>query len=288
MFQGIQQELERRRVDYSVVFTEYPGHASVLASHALKAGHRVIVSAGGDGTAREIAQELAGSHVPMGILPLGTGNDLGRTLGIPSNPAAALDLLLAGDAVAMDSATVNDRFFLNVSGFGFDVDVLRKTLHYKKRFHGGSAYLLGVLHALFHLRCNKVSLVGDDFSLEEEVLLVAVGNGSYYGGGMTPTPLASPLDGLFDVCVVRKVGMLKVLYCLSKFMKGTHLELDFVRYYKTRSLTIQSGKPIPVQLDGEIIETLPARYELKPASLQVICPLAAEISAKQNPHKAYQ
>jgi diacylglycerol kinase (ATP) len=87
---------------------------------------------------------------------------------------------------------------------------------------------------------------------------------------MTPTPLADPSDGLLDVCVIKKAGPVRVLRCLLKFMKGRHLELDFVRYFKTRALTIESPEPTEVQLDGEIIETLPARYEIKPASLRVI------------------
>lgn len=263
--------LNRCGADYSIVYSEYPGHASELARQALAAGWDQVVAVGGDGTVREVAQELAHTGVPLGILPFGTGNDLTRVLSIPREPEAAAQLLLEGPVCLVDAAMANDRLYLNVAGFGFDVDVLLKTRLYKDKVHGRAAYLLGVLHALCGLDAYPCKIHANGESLEETVLMVAVGNGTHIGGGMMVTPGACVSDGLLDVCVVKKVGWLRVLHCLSRFIRGTHIHLDIVRYFQADSVAIECAAGTPVQLDGEVIGSTPVRFRVLPAALAVIC-----------------
>ena len=120
-FARVEALLRERGAAYEAVYSEHPGHAVALARAAVEAGERCIIAVGGDGTVNEVASVLVNTGVVMGVLPFGTGNDLARVAGFPEDPEAAVDTLLAGRTRRMDAGMANDRFFLNVSGFGFDV-----------------------------------------------------------------------------------------------------------------------------------------------------------------------
>jgi YegS/Rv2252/BmrU family lipid kinase len=275
-FHAIQIRLEERGVPYTATFTESPGHAGELARQGLASDCDGIVAVGGDGTVRDVAQQLLHAEKPLGLLPFGTGNDLIKTLCIPKEPEAALELLLTGKPQPIDAMMVNQSLCLNVAGFGFDVSVLQRTEYYKRRFRGSVAYLLGVLHALRDLRCFSVSIQTPEVCMDQECLIVSVGNGRYIGGGMMATPLADPTDGLLDVCVVENIPRRKLLACLVKFMKGTHIHLKECRYFQTPSLTITCTPQAAVQLDGEIIEQTPVTMQVLPEALAVVCGLGAD------------
>lgn len=125
----------------------------------------------------------------------------------------------------MDVGYVNDKFFVNVSGFGFDVDVLLKHEKYKKRFKGMLPYLLGIVDALTHLRTLHLTLHDGERVWKKDALIVSVGNGAYIGGGMKATPFADPFDGLFEVSVVSSISRAKFLRLLPSFIKGEHTGL---------------------------------------------------------------
>lgn len=269
-FAPIEQALAEEDVDFSVVYSEYAGHATQLARQALMAGHDCVVAVGGDGTVREVAQELLHSGIPLGILPFGTGNDLIRVLGIPSDPRKAVRLLLEGEAQTIDAALANNQLYLNVAGFGFDVDVLEQTRHYKTRFRGSFAYFLGVVHAMFGMRSYQVTITMPEETISREVLLVAVGNGTHIGGGMMVTPKADPTDGLLDLCVVDKMPWYKIFYFLYKFIKGEHLQMSPVQYRQVSELQVVCKPGSKIQLDGEIIEDTPAGFQVVPGALLVL------------------
>lgn len=277
-FSAAEERLRELGVPYTALYSEYEGHVTKLVRQALTAGETRVVAVGGDGTAREVAQELLHGEAVMGILPFGTGNDLIRALNIPAQWEDALDLILHAEPRPMDAATVNGQIFLNVAGFGFDVDVLEKTRMSKGRFRGVFAYLVGLLQALIHLKDYQVTLRANGSELTGRMMLVSVGNGTSIGGGMMVTPKAHPADGLLDVCLVRQVGRLKVLRCLARFVKGRHLELEFVQYFNATELTVDSSPPARIQLDGEIICETPAEIQILPGALQV---LAGELALRR-------
>lgn len=267
-FRKVEDLLDEQGIAYSAVYSEYAGHASELTRIAPDCD--CIVAVGGDGTVREVARELLHTGVPLGILPFGTGNDMIKSLGIPSDLEGALRLLLEGGSRRIDAATVNGELFVNVAGFGFDVDVLTMTRHYKNRFHGRTAYILGLLHALFRLRTHPVRLHSVQKEMEADVLLVAVGNGRCIGGGMQVTPLADPADGLLDICVVTKVGPLGVLRFLLRFIRGKHLDMDIVHYFRVERLEVESASRVPLQMDGEIAGRTPAVFQVLPGALHIV------------------
>lgn len=270
VFAQTEQRMRALGAEYSVAISEYEGHAPELVKAALQEGHGCIVAVGGDGTVREVAEVMAGSDTPMGILPCGTGNDFANGLRIPNDPEKALEILLAGNTRKMDTGEANGDFFINVAGFGFDVDVLIYTEKYK-RFRGLTAYILGLLHALFGMKMRRVHIRTPEREFDCDAMEVAVGNGTQFGGGMKVTPEADPCDGLLDVCIIRDVNKLTVLKVLVRFVKGGHVNLPICEYFKTTEISVTSEPDSPLQLDGAIMGSTPVTFKINPAAIQVVC-----------------
>ena len=268
-FAQMEALLRARNIDYSFSRSEYPGHALELTKEALSAGHECIVAVGGDGTVREVAMEMAGSSVPMGMFPCGTGNDMVRALRVPREPEAVLDILLNAVPKWMDAAEANGKLFFNVGGFGFDVDVLVNTERYKKRLKGMAAYMAGLFHSLSRLHLIPVRVTTPEKTFTCNALLVTACNGTHFGGGMNAGPLADPTDGLLDICIATDVNRLTVLSLLAKFVKGRHVGLPVIHYFKATEVTVDAGMALPVQVDGEVVEQTPVTFRIRPHALLV-------------------
>ena len=272
LFSGIRRILDEVGADYGFALTERPKHAVSLAGTALAGGERRIIAVGGDGTVNEVASALCRSDATMGILPFGTGNDLARALHLPTSPRAALDVLYKGIARRMDAGIANDRFFANVSGFGFDVDVLLNTERYKKNFNGMMPYLLGILSAISHLRTLHLTVKVGGETLHRDSMLITVGNGTHFGGGMNAMPNADPFDGLFDVMIVKKVQVMRFLSLLPSFIHGRHLGFPEVECFRTTELTVECPEKSVLNLDGELDSNTPVHFKLLPGVLNMLVP----------------
>ncbi|MBO6061905.1 MAG: diacylglycerol kinase family lipid kinase [Clostridia bacterium] len=271
-FARVKQYLSDRCVEFGWVMTERADQSAELAENAYSAGERFIVAVGGDGTVNEVASALYNKKdAVMGICAFGTGNDFVRVLQLPTEPEQAAETLVSGEPTAVDIGLVGSKPFINVAGFGFDVDVVINTEKYKARFHGMIPYLLGIVKSLLHLRTVKVKLTADDRELEREVTICAIGNGSHFGGGMKALPLASATDGLLDVCVISKIRLPRFLVLLPSFIKGKHLGKKCVEYFRAAKVEIE-GPRTPMQLDGELGEYCPASVRVVPACLRVMLP----------------
>lgn len=269
-FARVQALLEQQGQDFGFAVTEYPGHAVELTKAALTAGERRIVAVGGDGTVNEVASALWGSEAVMGILPFGTGNDLGRTLGLPTQPEEALKVALMGRVLPMDAGLANERFFLNVAGLGFDVDVLIRTEKFKKRLNGMLPYLLGVIQAIFNLRVFHLRMRTGKSVQEMDGSVLVIGNGQYFGGGMMPTPKADLFDGKFDICVVKDMPKRRYIPVLAHVVKGTHLDLPEVLYFQAEEITVEAPLGQPLELDGELCGSTPVTFRLLPGAIPML------------------
>ena len=273
VFVRVRELLARSGADFTDAMSEYAGHAVELAKAAARAGHGRVIALGGDGTVREVASGLIGSDTPLALLPCGTGNDLARALRLPAEPEAALETALHGQIRAMDAATANGELFFNVAGFGFDVDVLRETEYFKTRTKNGSlAYLRGLLAAVKGLRLRRTHIRYEGGELERDVLLIAAGNGTHFGGGMNVTPRADPFDGLLDFCVIHDVTRAVLLTALLRFMKGRHLGMRFVTYFRARELTAVCEPGSDIEVDGEVMPGTPVTFRVLPGSIRVVVP----------------
>ena len=272
-YQLVTDALAERGVPFTSEKSAYAGNATELAKEAVENGAKKIVVLGGDGTIREVASALMHTNIPLGIISCGTGNDIIRPLKIPIDPLAALDIALNGEVRQMDAAMANDLLYFNVAGFGFDVDVLRYVEIYKKRMKNGSlAYMRGLLTALLHLNSRKTTIRWPGGSLEAQVLIIAAGNGTHFGGGMMVTPKADPFDGLLDICVINNVSKLNAYLILPKFLKGEHLTTKYVTYFKTTELTAVCEPASLLDVDGDILPGTPVTFKILPKALSVMVP----------------
>jgi lipid kinase YegS len=256
----------RPRVTFEV------GDAASFAREAVEAGCSAVVAVGGDGTVNEVLNGLAGHDVPLGIVPLGTANDFARQVGIPEDAEHALDLILRGDPVRLDTAELNGRRFLNVSAGGIGAEATAETGAAAKAALGPLAYALTGLKKLVALETRSLRFQMPDGERTHDALLFAVGNARASGGGMPVTPLASPNDGLLDVCVVERMGRADVARLALKVRRGEHLGEEGVFYYRVPSVVILAEEPLEVNVDGEPVRAAELRYRARPGDLRIFLP----------------
>jgi diacylglycerol kinase (ATP) len=240
--------------------TEGAGHAQQLADRALLEGAEMIVAAGGDGTVNEVVNSImsaSGARTPLGVLPIGTGNDFAYAMGIDSDVTTAIGNLFRkrirkADVALMEDDRGRQRYFENNLGIGFDANVVIRT-HEITRVHGFLKYILGVLNTLARdYRPVHLELRFDEERLAQELLFISFGVGQRHGGGFLLTPDAAHNDDRVDSCSVTMLGRLRALSLLGAAMKGTHVNVPYVTMRQNRRIEIQSKEPLPIHIDGEI------------------------------------
>ena len=270
-FRDVCALLREMKIPFRSDRTEAPGHAARLADAAVSAGETDIVCVGGDGTLSEVVNGIAGRFVTLYFVPCGTGNDFVKVLNLPKDPVEALRVQLAGSPRKIDIGRLNSLYFINVSGSGFDVEVLRQAARFKKLGKGILPYLLGIFAALRRFRALPVEIITEGKTEKAEVTIFSVGNGCYIGGGMKAVPHALPDDGLFDVVIARKFSRPAILRMLSKFIPGKHTSLPGIREFRCREITFRCPGMV-LDVDGELIPMDEARYQLLPGALGVRLP----------------
>lgn len=272
----LKEELRLLNVRFDAVFTSGPGQGELLAAERADATD-VVVAVGGDGTLHEVGNGIiqTNRHTTQGALlgwvPAGTGNDLARTIGIPRVPRQALSVILDGATRAVDVGCVNDRYFFNVSGIGFDARVAQEVAKLSRYTRGPLAYVLAALQLLPRLKNAEIHLRADGVEFSQKSLLVAVGNCRYYGGGMMICPRAQEDDGLLDLCIAGDLSRYEVLAAFKSAFQGKHLSLPKVAYYSVPWVEISGPSDVLVHADGQVIGNLPVRYEVVPGAMQFLC-----------------
>lgn len=260
--------------EWDWAYTEGPGTAVRLAARAAEGRYDRIVAVGGDGTLSEVLNGVVGSAAELAAIPAGTGNDYCRSAGVPPDPERALHLAMRGSARPVDVGELvtrsGRRHFLNVAGIGFDAEVARAVSRYPRTLGGTIPYVLGALRTLAWYRPEQMAIHADRKTLERRVLLVAVGIGRFYGGGMMITPDAVLDDGLFDVCVAGDVSPLGVLRLLPGLYRGLHRHDRRVEFLRCRELALESIRPTAIQAEGEVVGELPAQFRLHASRLAVV------------------
>ena len=267
----VREMLEKKGIPFRADSTQRPGHARELAEAAAAAGEKEIACLGGDGTLSEVVRGLGGRFVTLYLIPCGTGNDFAKVFSLPKDPVDALEAQLAGTPRPVDVGRLNGECFINVSGSGFDVEVLRQAGRFKRLGKGLLPYLLGILAALRKFRALPVEITVEGKTTREEITIFSVGNGCYIGGGMKAVPHALPDDGLFDVVIAEKFSRRKILRLLTKFIPGKHTDLPGVREFRCREITFRCPGMV-LDVDGELIPADEARYEILPGALEIRTP----------------
>jgi diacylglycerol kinase (ATP) len=264
---------------YRIERTEGQGHARRIAEDAARNGLSVVVAAGGDGTISEIVDGLAavGGVTRLGLLPLGTGNDLARTLAIPLELEAAVDALFRArdrriDLIAVEPDAGARVYAVNVAAGGFSGQVDEEITTENKERWGALAYLFGAAKVLPDLTGYQTTFAWDDGGAEQiEALNVIVANGRSCAGGRLVAPLANPEDGSFDVVVVRHGTLLELAPVAARLAVGNYLESERVLFKRARAVRIHSVPGMHFNVDGELLPLASGiNFRIVPGALPVI------------------
>lgn len=267
-------KLRELDVDCLTLLTACPGDGIALARKAVDMHSDIVIAAGGDGTVNEIANGLAGSDIPMGILPIGTVNVLARELGIPVDPLQAIDTITDGTVKHIDLGRANGRYFTLMTGLGFDAEVVSTVLQPLKDILGASAYVLRGLEMLTRYQATEVSLEMPDQVYSARAFLVIVANSSTYTYRLKIAPYASYDDGLLDICVFERpiadrIGFMRQVVDV---FANRHLSHEAVSYFRTPSVVVRSRPDVAVQIDGDAFGTTPVEITVSPRILPVMVP----------------
>src|SRR3954453_15447917 len=246
--------------------------AEKLAAEAVGEGAAALPALGGDGAAHAALQAVAGTGTPLAVLPAGTGSDLALALGIPTDPGAAAraaaEDLRAGRARDVDAGRTGGRWWATVLCCGFDSAVTDRANRLRWP-RGRRRYDVAVLAELARLRPRELTLVLDGEAQTLPVTLVAVGNTSWYGGGMKVCPGADPADGLFDVTVVGPMTRWQLVRARPRLTAGPHVGHPSVTVHRARRVEL-SSPGMTAYADGEPVAPLPMTAECVPGALQVV------------------
>jgi len=278
----VQRACEQCRLDYKLEITEGPAHAIELARQALLSGYSPLVCAGGDGSISEVVngmlQATAGEQpqAPLGIIPLGSADDLANMLELPADILSACQAIAGGKERLLDLGRVNGRYFDNNSAVGLE-PMVTLTQERMTRIKGTPRYILAALRTIAAHRPWRMHLTWDGGECEGDLVLVSVGNTRRTGGAFYMTPQAEPDDGLLDFVFAVGMSRGRLLQLLPTTFNGRHVEQEGIHYERTTRLTITCDPPTPIQADGEIFERTATtiRYEILPARLKVLVPAAA-------------
>jgi YegS/Rv2252/BmrU family lipid kinase len=281
---------------FSCAFTKGAGDARAIAEREARAGRRMIVACGGDGTISEVAGGIieSGADAELGVLPSGTGGDFRRTLRMPKGTRDAARALRDGRTVRIDAGRVEFenasgerevRYFVNVASCGMGGEVIRRAkdedatslaVRGANLIGGRAAYALASAQAALSFENPRLRVRLDE-GRERHIVVanLCVANARYFGGGMKIAPDAKLTDGLFDVVAVGDLGALSIFSNAHRLYLGTHLGMSQVHHARARKIDVsvadESGAKVLLEVDGELIGSLPATFEILPGALRVRC-----------------
>jgi len=276
----IAREFHHQGWSVEVERTERPGHGAELAARAVQAGAQRIVAVGGDGTVHDVANGLLrhglggrGGDVALGVVPIGSGNDFAKLVGVyRHSPVRAVRRLVTAQTARFDAGLVCDEYFVNSVGFGFGPEVVR-VRNAMPGLSGFASYFVPVLRAFARFRPPRLEVRARGFAETGNMMMVEVCNGTTAGGSYRFAPDAQPGDGRLDVCLVRRVSLLRFLMAVPRVMRGTHATMREVALFQTRQVTIRSlDGPLLLHVDGELRQpdTHECAVRVEPGRLKVM------------------
>ncbi|MDT8393152.1 MAG: diacylglycerol kinase family lipid kinase [Bacteroidales bacterium] len=286
----IKNKLFEHGLKFKAVFTKGREHAISLTSAMIGEGYRKIIVVGGDGTLNEVVngiffqQSCSPDEMLIGMIPVGTGNDWGKMYDLPKKYGKAIKVINRGHTFVQDVGFVkyhdkdgeHERYFVNVSGMGYDALVAEKTNRMKDRGRGGSlAYLLNIFTGLFQYSYTPfvISVDGSEV-FSGRVLSMNIGICKYNGGGLMQLPGAIPNDGLLDVTVIKATPRINIFKHITKLYDGTFIKLKFVSTFRGRECRIvsQPAGTVYLEADGESLGHSPLNFSVKQEALRFIIP----------------
>ena len=232
----------------------------------------LVVLGGGDGTMNAASQALVETKLPFGILPLGTANDLARSLGLPLEPEAAAQLIPTAPEKAIDLGWVNGHYYFNVASVGFSADLASELTAEAKKAWGTVGYAIAAFRLLRRARPFTITIEHDGRTEKVTTIQASVGNGRHYGGGMTVQEDATVDDGRLDFYSLEVAHWWRLIALLPALRRGTHGKAADVRAFETTELVLRTRKPRAVNTDGELTTWTPAHFKVVPKAVRVLAP----------------
>ena len=272
--QAILEGLRALKIEPEVYHTTPENTGQGLSTRAAQEGADIVIVAGGDGTIHAVARGLIGTQCVLGIIPLGTMNNLARSLNIPETIEAACSVIGSGETCAIDAGKINDQIFLEVAGVGLEAALFPLAEEIKQP--GLLSTLHGIIAGLLTLLTYhpvKISISYDEHRRRRyEALQVTVCNSPFYGVHLQAAPHALMDDGLLDVVVYRKFSKREYILHALSISLGKRAYQPKITYRRVKSLRITSEQPVEIQADGELQGHTPALVTVLPGTLQVKVP----------------
>lgn len=265
----IEANLDKTKFTPSFGFSARIGHASAIAKEAVHQNIDVIVAVGGDGTINEVAQQLLYSDKILGIIPFGSGNGLARALNIPMGTKKAIQLINKFPIKLTDVGKLNQQYFFNMAGMGFDAHISAVFAGNKSR--GLKGYLKMGLKEVSAYQAQKYELNIDGKTYHRDAFMISVANSSQYGNNVHISPKSSLTDGLLDVCIVKPFPLHKLPILAYQMISATTHLYNMVEIIRGKKIKINRQAPGPIHLDGEpfLIDQI-IDIAVLPLSLKVI------------------
>jgi len=253
------------------MITERRGHATQLANQASEKQMDLVVAMGGDGTMNEVATGLVGRKTVMAMIPLGSGNGLARSLGIPLHFHDAVDLIREGNITAIDVGRVNEHYFFLLAGIGFDAAVGKRFDEHHSR--GPIPYFYLSMQEFLNYKPKKIKLQVDDHYLEIEPFMVTVANGRQFGNNAFVAPQAKLNDGKLNVSILHQLKLHHLPTFLPKVFNGTIDKFSHAEFYTAEKITLERTEHDFINIDGEpVFEAAQITFRIIPGALRMVTP----------------
>ena len=281
----ILKRLHKSDFQFELAVSEFPKHTIQLTIQAIEKGFRNLIVAGGDGTLNEavngifLQKTCSPEEITIGMVPVGTGNDWIKTFGIPNDYKAAVKVLRHQKTMRQDVGRITFGengmsricYFANMAGFGFDAMVAERTNRLKDKGRKGiSLYLQALGSSFLKYQTCKTRVVIDGQEMDELIFSASVGIGKFNGGGMMQAPGAIPDNGLFQVTIIRKIGLFGILRNLAGLYSGEFIKDHRVSTHQAQNISISSARDIAGEADGEILGDNKFEIEMVSQKLSVI------------------
>ena len=267
---AVEQRLRRGGAEVELAATASAADLTRVAAESSRGGYDRVVVCGGDGTVHLAVRDFDLAAGTLAVIPLGSGDDFARVLGIPRNVEEACQTVLSGRIREVDVAAANGVRFVGVAGLGFDSQVAAFA-NKVKIMRGSAVYLYAILRVLPQFKPHKVTFVIDDVSRAEEMMFAVVGNSRQYGGGIRIVPDAVIDDHILDYCIVHRTSRAQLLKTLPRAYNGSHVTSPFVETGRGKTFRFSSATPLEVYADGELVTTTPVQFGLA-GRLRVVVP----------------
>ena len=280
---AVEAALQEKGVLFSLKRTQYRGHAVKLAQEAAEQGCEAVVALGGDGTFQEVVTGLGSCKATVGFIAAGTGNDFIRTVGLPKDPLEALEVILQGNTCGLDLLECGDgNRCLNIAGTGLDVELLMRSIRYRKHVKSSLSYYLSLIVTLFSFSFRDFTVRVDGGEEKQFcAMMISAANGRYCGGGLPVAPEALCNDGKIDLIIIRKLPRILLPYLFVRFLKGELLSLRYAQCIRCEQVEINMKQPLPFNVDGELIDGLPFTARVLPNAVRMFCKAERKIKETQ-------